>query len=92
MPEYHGQELADDFLDKLWVSICDRIPDNVWVPIRKNEEQVVAGIKHFIDVACYGSSFDISFNSDYTKFKKHVPKSGNKRLTDNPMNTNEKSS
>jgi hypothetical protein len=87
MPKYHGQELADKFLDGLWVAICDRTPDNVWIPIRKNEEQVVAGIKHFIDVACYGAAFDISFNNDCTKFKKHVPKKGNKSLTRNPTST-----
>jgi len=85
MPEYHGVEVSDKFLDDLWVSICDRIPDNTWIPISKNHEMVVAGIKHFIDVVCYNAGFDISLNNDMTKFKKHVPKKGNKRLTRNPM-------
>jgi hypothetical protein len=88
--EIHGVELTDGFLDELWVSICEKIPPNQWIPIRKNHEKVVAGIKHFIDMRCYGSSFDISLDKEGNRFKKHEVVRPNTQLTINPFQTSDK--
>jgi len=80
MTKYHGVDITDEFLDQLWVAICDYVPDNEWIPITKNHEIVVAGIKHFSDMARYGAGFDLSFNKDYTKFKKNSPIKKNENL------------
>ena len=66
----HGQELESEFLDTLFKSIQDSVPDRQWVEIKKNHDQVIAGIKHIIDSDCYGANFEIVFNNSYTHFKK----------------------
>lgn len=68
--EAHGQKLTSEFLDDLFVSIRDKIPFDNWVEIKKNYDQVIAGLKHIIDNRCYNSDFEIVFNSEYTYFKK----------------------
>jgi len=65
-----GVELSGEFLDDLFVSIRDKVPGNRWVPITKDHERVIAGIKYIIDCCCYGESFYVSFNEQYTHFKK----------------------
>jgi len=68
--EAHGQELTAEFLDHLFVSILNDIPDNKWVEITKNHDQVIAGLKHIIDMDVYGYKMDIVFNNDFTHFRK----------------------
>jgi hypothetical protein len=68
----HGQDLTAEWLDELFVSIRDRIPDRQWVEITKNKEKVIAGVKHIIDCDCFGANFELVFNNDYTHFKKRI--------------------
>jgi len=68
--EAHGQELTDEFLDHLFVSIINDIPDRKWIEIKKNHDQVTAGIKHLIDMDMYGEKIEVVFSEDYTHFKK----------------------
>lgn len=66
----HGQELSSEFIDTLLVSIVDEVPDRQWVLIRKNHDQVIAGIKHLIDKDCFGEQIELVLSSDYIYFKK----------------------
>ena len=68
--EVHGQTVTNEFLDQLFQSIREKIPYNQWVDIKKNHDQVVAGLKHMIDQDMYGAEFNVVFNSEFTKFKK----------------------
>jgi len=68
----HGQELTTKFLDQLFVSILYDIPDRKWVEIRKNNDQVIAGIKHIVDMDVYGQNIEIVFNDEFTHFKKRI--------------------
>jgi len=72
---YHGQELETKFLDDLWLSILNKVPIGDWVAITKNHDHVVAGIKHFIDCACFGEKMTLVFNNEFTKFRKDEYKS-----------------
>jgi hypothetical protein len=65
-----GVELSTELLDDLFVSIRDKVPGDKWIPITKDHERVVAGIKHIIDCGCYGSNFDIALHENMTHFKK----------------------
>ena len=67
-----GIELEDTFLDDLFVAIRDKIPQNKWIKITKNKNEVVAGIKHMIDMGYYGLNIDVVFNPEYSHFKKCV--------------------
>lgn len=69
----HGQELTEEFLDELFVSIIVKIPDKKWVEIKKNRDQVIAGIKHLIDMDFYGQDIEVVFNNEFTHFKKRLP-------------------
>jgi len=88
--EAHGQALTTEFLDELFVSIIDKIPDKKWVEITKNKDQVIAGIKHLIDMDFYGEKIEVVFNSEFTHFKKRLPDPERKSpfegkyLTDHP--------
>ena len=68
----HGQELTKEFLDHLFVSIINDIPDKKWIEIKKNHDQAKAGIKHLIDVEFYGEPIDVVFNNEFTHFKKRL--------------------
>ena len=68
----HGQELDSDFLDSLFTSVLEKVPEGKWVKISKNHDAVVAGLKHLIDMSFYGEKIDVSFNDDYTYFKKTI--------------------
>ena len=70
--EAHGQELTTEFLDHLFVSILKDIPDGKWIEIKKNHDQVKAGIKHLIDMEFYGAKLVVVFNNEFTHFKKQV--------------------
>ena len=66
-----GVELSGEFLDDLFVSIRDKVPAGKWVPITKDHERVVAGIRHIIDCRCYGvTEWDVVFNNEFTHFRK----------------------
>jgi len=65
-----GVELSSEFLDDLWIAIRDKVPAGKWVPITKDHDRVIAGVKHIIDCRCYGEKFDVAFNEEYTHFKK----------------------
>jgi len=65
-----GIELEDTFLDELWVAIRDKIPADTWVPIKKDHQRVLSGLKHIIDCACYGENFDVALHENMTHFKK----------------------
>jgi len=65
-----GIELEDTFLDDLWVAIRDKLPANRWVPITKDHQRVLSGLKHIIDCRCYGESFDLALHEKMTHFKK----------------------
>jgi hypothetical protein len=83
-------ELSTDFLDDLFVAIRDKLPGNQWVPITKDHERVIAGIKHIIDNRSYGENFDIALHPKMTHFKKisgFVPRFNvfeGKQLTNHP--------
>jgi len=66
----HGQKLTEGFLDELFVSIRDKIPERMWIEVTKNHDLVIAGIKYLIDEGMYGESFEVVFNPSYTHFKK----------------------
>ena len=65
-----GIELEDTFLDDLFVAIRDKIPADTWVPIKKDHQRVLSGLKHIIDCRCYGENFDIALHEKMTHFKK----------------------
>lgn len=65
-----GVELSSDFLDDLFVAVRDKIPAGQWVPISKDHERVIAGIKYLIDCRSYGENFDIALHEKMTHFKK----------------------
>lgn len=71
MEYYHGQELESKFLDDLWLSVLNKVPADKWVQITKNNDKVVAGIKHFIDCACFGEPIEMTLNDNHTKFMKN---------------------
>jgi hypothetical protein len=63
-------ELSTELLDDLFVAVRDKIPAGQWVPITKDHERVIAGIKYIIDCGCYGENFDIALHENMTHFKK----------------------
>ena len=65
-----GVELDSQFLDDLWVAIRDKVPADTWVPIKKDHQRVVAGLKHIVDCRCYGEDFDLALHEKMTHFKK----------------------
>jgi len=65
-----GIELSSEFLDELFVAIRDKLPFDKWVLISKDRDRAVAGIKHLIDCRMYGEEMDVSFNSEFTHFRK----------------------
>jgi hypothetical protein len=65
-----GVELSSELLDDLFVAIRDKIPAGKWVPITKDHERVIAGIKYIIDCGCYGENFDVALHERMTHFKK----------------------
>lgn len=65
-----GIELDDKFLDDLFVAIRDKIPSDIWVPIKKDHERVVSGLKYIIDCRCYGENFDLALHENMTHFRK----------------------
>ena len=65
-----GIELDTQFLDELWVAIRDKIPSDTWVPIKKDHQRVLSGLKHIIDCRCYGENFDVALHEKMTHFKK----------------------
>ena len=65
-----GIELEDTFLDDLWIAIRDKIPTDRWVPISKDHQRVLSGLKHIIDCRCYGENFDVALHENMTHFKK----------------------
>ena len=65
-----GIELSTELLDDLFVAVRDKIPAGQWVPITKDHERVIAGIKYIIDCGCYGENFDIALHENMTHFKK----------------------
>jgi hypothetical protein len=65
-----GIELDAEFLDELFVAIRDRLPGDVWIPITKDHQRVIAGIKQIIDCRCYGAGFDIALHNSMKYFKK----------------------
>ena len=66
----HDQELDDSFLDDLFVSILYKIPELHWIDITKNKNQVVAGIKHLIDMDVYSSGISLILDNDHQRFRK----------------------
>lgn len=65
-----GAELESQFLDDLFIAIRDKLPVNTWVPITKDHQRVIAGVKHIIDCRSYGENFDIALHDNMTHFKK----------------------
>jgi len=65
-----GIELVDTFLDELFVAIRDKLPADKWVPITKDHQRVLSGLKYIIDCGCYGENFDIALHEKMTHFKK----------------------
>jgi len=68
-----GIELEDTFLDELWVAIRDKIPPDTWVPIKKDHQRVLSGLKHIIDCRCYGENFDLVLHEKMTHFRRIAP-------------------
>jgi hypothetical protein len=69
---YDGQELTSEFLDDLFISIREKVPEDQWVEIKKTPEMAVAGIKYLIDCGMFGAKFRVVFNDAFTSFKKEV--------------------
>ena len=68
---HDGVELSSEFLDDLWLAIVHKVPAGKWVPITKDHDMVIAGLKLFMDCSFYGETeWDIVFNSEFTHFKK----------------------
>jgi hypothetical protein len=65
-----GIELDSGFLDDLFLAIRDKLPSGKWIPISKDHDRVVAGLKYLIDCNMFSADFYVSLNQDFTHFRK----------------------